>query len=438
MNSLADIWARVLEIIGKDMTSIAITTWFDDCTAVDIYGSRLVLHTPTEFKKRIIETRFKKDIEAALYEIFSSEFDTVILCGDELERYMAQKQAPVVPEDEGIEEFTFDNFVVGPSNKFAHATAVAVSEGRKKDYNPLVIYGPSGLGKTHLLMAIRHAIREKHPEYNIVYIKGDDFTNQLVAAIQAGNAVAFREKYRNADLFLMDDVHTIAGKESTQEEFFHTFNTLREENKQIVVTSDRPPQDISRLADRLRTRLESGMLADVQPPDYETRMAIIRTKANQLGIVIPDSVANYIAENLTSNIRQIEGAVNKIKAYRDLMDETIDVPTVARILKDMFKEKSSYITPDAIIEETAKYFSISVDDIKGPSRTKIFVTARQVAMYLIRTLTNFSLIEIGTVFNNRDHATVINSLNKVEQNIKDDPNFYKIIRDITSNINSRS
>ena len=437
VNSVADIWEGVLSVLRENLTSVAITTWFSDCSAVNISGNRFILHTPSEFKKRIIESRFTDLIKSALKDIFASDFEVVLLCGDEYERYMEQKKKEEGKQQEQ-DEYTFENFVVGSSNKFAHAAALAVANGvNKKDYNPLFIYGESGLGKTHLLHAIRHEIKKQHPDYNIVYVKGDDFTNELISAIQTGRNMAFREKYRNADLFLMDDVQFIAGKESTQEEFFHTFNTLYEANRQIVFTSDRQPNEILRLTDRLKTRFESGLLADVQPPDYETRMAIIKNKAIQLGLNLDEDVVNYIAENLTANVRQLEGAVNKIKAYHDLMSEDIDVSSVSKIMKDMFKEKSSFITPDIIIEETAKYFSISPEDIKGPSRAKPFVVARQISMYLLRTLTNFSLSEIGEFFS-RDHSTVINSLKQIEKNIKANPDFYRIIKDITSNINSRN
>jgi len=439
LNSIADIWSGILAILSESLTPVAITTWFDDCEAVDFTENKLILHTSSSFKKRIIDDRFSVFIKDALKTLFSGEFDLIVLDNDEYGRYIAQKS---IDENGGSGssdyEYTFDNFVVGPSNKFAHAAARAVADGAaKKDYNPLFIYGESGLGKTHLLHAIMNEIRKKHPEYNIVYVQGDEFTNELIAAIQTGKNIAFREKYRNADLFLMDDVHFIAGKESTQEEFFHTFNTVYENNRQIVFTSDREPKEILRLTDRLKTRFESGLLADIQPPDYETRMAIIKTKCRALGLLLEDDVQNYIAENLTSNVRQLEGGINKIKAYRDLMNENITVPLVTKILKDMFKEKSSFITPDIIIEETAKYYSISSDDIKGPSRVKLFVTARQISMYLIRTLTNFSLSDIGDIFN-RDHTTVMNGLRQIEKNIRSNQEFYKVIKDITANINSRN
>lgn len=438
MNSVADIWASVLSILGENLTSVAITTWFNDCSAVDLTGNKLILHTTSDFKKRIIETRFTDMIKSALKDIFADDFEVVLLCGEEFDRYIEQKAKDSAGDSGGYEDdYTFENFVVGPSNKFAHAAALAVAGGVKKNFNPLFIHGDSGLGKTHLLYAIRYEIKRQHPEFKIVYVKCEDFVNELIYAIQTGRNIAFREKYRDADLFLMDDVQFISRTDLGQEEIFHTFNTLYEANRQIVLTSDRPPQEIQRLADRLRTRFESGTLVGIQPPDYETRMAIVKNKSLQLGLVLDESVANYIAENLTANVRQLEGAVNKIKAYQDLMNETIDISSIARILKDMFKDKSSAITPDIIIEETAKYFSISPDDIKGPSRMKLFVSARQISMYLIRTLTNFSLADIGE-FYRRDHSTVINALNQLEKNINEDPNIFKVIKDITSNINSRN
>ena len=282
-------------------------------------------------------------------------------------------------------------------------------------------------------------VRRNHPDYNIVYVKGDDFTNELILALQVGKNVEFREKYRSADLFLMDDIQFIAGKISTQEEFFHTFNTLYEANRQIVFTSDRPPGEMMRLEDRLKSRFESGILADIQPPDYETRMAIIKNKAQQLGLILSDEVSNYIAENMTSNVRQIEGAVKKIMAYRDLMDDAITVSSVAKAIKDMFKEKSEYIpTPDIIIEETAKYYSLTSEDLKGQRRTRNTALARQISMYLIRKLTNLSLKDIGNIYEGRDHTTVLSSIRRVETNIRSSQEFSQTIKDISSNINSRN
>ena len=432
MNSSADVWSKVLKILGNELTATALTTWFDDCRAVEVSDSKLVLYTPSGFKKDVIEGRFMGALKGALKELFSGDFDVLVLGEKDLDNY--QPKEPV--ED----EYTFERFVVGNSNKFAHAAAKAVAEGQIKNFNPLFIYGESGLGKTHLLHAIRHAVSKKHPEYNIVYVKGDDFTNELIHAIQVGKNVEFREKYRVADLFLMDDIQFIAGKIQTQEEFFHTFNTLYEANRQIVFTSDRPPNEITRLEDRLKTRFESGLLADIQPPDYETRMAIIRNKAEQLGLFLPADVSDYIAENMTSNVRQIEGAVKKVMAYRDLMNDSITVSSVAKAIKDMFKEKTGeYIpTSDLIIDETAKFYSLTSEDLKGQRRTRNTALARQISMYLIRKLTNLSLKDIGDLYEGRDHTTVLSSIRRIENEIKDSAEFNQTIRDITANINARN
>ena len=436
MNSAADVWTKVLKILGNELTSTALTTWFDDCRAIEISDNRLVIYTPSNFKKDVIEGRFIGSVKNALRELFSGDFDVLVLGEGGLDTFAGKGGASHEPSEE---EFTFERFVVGNSNKFAHAAAKAVAEGQIKNFNPLFIYGESGLGKTHLLYAIRHAVSKKHPEYNIVYVKGDDFTNELILALQVGKNVEFREKYRGADLFLMDDIQFIAGKIQTQEEFFHTFNTLYEANRQIVFTSDRPPGEMTRLEDRLKTRFESGLLADIQPPDYETRMAIIKNKAQQLGLMLPDDVCNYIAENMTSNVRQIEGAVKKVMAYRDLMNDSITVSSVAKAIKDMFKEKTEYIpTSDLIIDETAKFYQLTSDDLKGQHRTRNTALARQISMYLIRKLTNLSLKDIGDLYEGRDHTTVLSSIRRIEDNIKTSASFAQTIKDITSNINARN
>jgi len=437
MNSADDVWSKVQDILRTDLTETAISTWFDDCSAVELSGNRLFIHTPSVYKKEVIEGRFIGTIKSALNELFSSgDFDVIVLDDDGLK---AMTEATEMPDYLGIDEYTFEHFVVGNSNKFAHAAALAVADGsQKQNYNPLFIYGESGLGKTHLLYAIRHAVEIKFPHYDIVYVKGDEFLNEMIIAIQKGNNVEFREKYRSADLFLMDDIQFIAGKIATQDEFFHTFNTLFELGKQIVFTSDRPPSEIHQLADRLRGRFEHGLLADIQPPDEALRVAIIKNKAEQLGVILPDDVTMYIADNLSSSVRQLEGAVKMIIAYRDIMNDDITVESVKARLKDMFKgEKDLIPTTDIIIEETAKYYMQSAEDLKGLSRMADTVLARHIAIYLIRKLTNLSLKDIGNVFK-RDHSTVLSSVRKVEKRIREETNFSNIIRDITSNINSKN
>ena len=436
MNSASYVWEKVLNILSEDLTTTAINTWFSDCQAVELSDKRLYLHTPSVMKKGIIETRYTGSINSALRELFSGDFDVIILDDD---GFRALTEASAETDYSSINEYTFERFVVGNTNKFAHAAALAVSEGRQKqNYNPLFIYGESGLGKTHLLHAIRHSIGKKFPHYVMTYVTGEDFTNELIEAIKIGKNIEFREKYRSSDLLLIDDIQFIARKISTQEEIFHTFNTLFEAGRQIVFTSDRPPQEIHTLEDRLKTRFESGLLADILPPDDALRVAIIRNKAEQLGVVLPDDVTNYIADNMTSNIRQLEGAVKMIIAYRDIMDDDITVDTVKSRLKDMFKGSHELIpTVDVIIEETAKFYMLSPEDVKGQSRMRDTVLARQIAMFLIRKLTNLSLKDTGKLFEGRDHSTVLSSIKSIEKKVLDSADLSGIIRDITSNIDSK-
>ena len=436
MNSLNDIWDKIIEILSHQLTATAINTWFSDCTPVDIEDSRLVLHTTSDFKRDIINSRFGDTIKAALSDLFSCDFDLLILSGDEISDFAIKKKVEnSLPEMAG---YTFYRFIVGNSNKVAHAAAIAVAENPGKTYNPLFIYGNSGLGKTHLLLAIGQQIHEKSPEKSIAYIKGDEFTNQLVKSIKDGTAEEFRQKYRNVDLFLVDDIQFIAGKQQTQNEFFHTFNNIYEAGHQIVITSDRPPLEMSILDDRLRTRFEGGLMADVQPPDLETRTAIIRNKAAQLGMSLPDDVVTFIAENITSNVRQIEGVVKRLTAYREIMDDGITINSVKRAIKDVIRVGAYIPTPEVIIEETARYFSITAADIRGQRRSKNVAKARQVSMYLIRNLTNLSLVDIGSQYEGRNHSTVLTSIRKIEELIKTDQETSATVRDISSNINSRS
>ena len=435
MNPAADIWAKVLALMQNEMTTTTINTWFDDTTAVELEGDRFVLYSPTPFKRDIIASRYLPAIQNALRELFSAEFQVTVLTEGELDRYQQPKKNDLIP---GTEEYTFERFVVGSSNKFAHAAARAVADNPGHSYNPLYIYGESGLGKTHLLYAIANSIHQNKPGLSVVYVKGDTFTNELIQALQEGRNVEFRSKYRSADLLLMDDIQFIAGKDSTQEEFFHTFNCLYEAGKQIVVTSDRPPKEMKRLDDRLCTRLEGGLLADVQPPDLETRTAIIRTKAAQFGMILSEDVIQYIAENITSNVRQLEGVVKRLTAYRDILDDTITVDSVKRAIKDVIRTGTYIPTPDVIIEESARSFQLTGADLRGQSRNKKTAMARQIAMYLMRNLTNLPLKEIGEEFGGRNHATVLSSIRKVEELLKSDPDIAATVRDITSNINSKN
>ena len=436
MDSLHDIWRSVMEKLSAELTPTAINAWFSDCEPVALEDRRLVLQTSSNFKRNVILQWYGQTIRQALSDLFSCEFDLLVLTADETEEY--REDAPVDDTLPEAAAYTFDRFIVGQSNKFAHAAAIAVAETPGKIYNPLFIYGNSGLGKTHLLLAIGHAIRDKDPAVKIGYVKGDEFTNDLVTSLQNGTMEEFRRRYRNADLFLVDDIQFIAGKERTQEEFFHTFNKIYESGHQIVITSDRPPMDMVKLEDRLRTRFEGGLMADIQPPDLETRMAIIRNKSMGVGLLLPDEIVEYIADNITANIRQIEGVVHRLTAYRDMQNDTITIASVKRAIKDVIRVGVYIPTPEAIIAETGRYYGISEEDIRGQRRSKNTAMARQVAMYLIRSLTNLSLVDIGEQFENRNHSTVLSSIRKVEDLIKTDPDTAASIRDITSNLNSRN
>ena len=434
MFASAYVWAKIISYLEERLTPVIVSTTFDDTEVIELNDDVLILHSPSEFHREMIRTRFSSYIQDALRELFDSSATLMVMDDQQLEQHRGKNKARAA----GINhQFSFDTFVVGPSNRFAFNGAIAVSNNPGTVYNPLFIYGPPGLGKTHLLHAIANAIQQNNPEVKIVNIKGEQFTNELLEAIRTGNNISFRNKYRSADLFLIDDVQFIAGKESTQEEFFHTFNALYESGKQIVLTADRKPSDMLTLEGRLQSRFESGLMADINPPDYETRMAIIQAKALSLGLDLPNDVCDYIASNITSNVRQLEGTVKKILAYRDLNNMPLDLPNVSRAISDMFKQAGNALpTPALIINQVCKFFSIEESVIRSTLKNKGTNEARQVAMYLIRKLTNLSTTEIGKEFG-RDHTTVIHAINKIETSLKsENTSLQNNIRDITANINS--
>ena len=437
MRSIADVWKNVLDRLRKDLSETTIETWFDEIEVVTMEDSAFVLHCSNDFKKNTIEARFMRHIKEALKDIFSADLEVKILNDDQLSAYHG-----VAPDKPGAlyesNAFTFETYVVGPSNKLAYAAAKSVAEKPAESYNPLFIYGDSGLGKTHLLYAIAHQVMRRDKNAKIVYIKGDEFTIELVNSIREGKNAEFREKYRQASLLLVDDIQFIAGKVQTQEEFFHTFNTLYESGRQIVLTSDRPPREMTQLEERLRTRFEWGLMVDVAPPDFETRMAIIQTKAALLGVKLPDEITDYIAQNVTANVRQIEGTLNKILAYRDLLGDQVDEDAVSRAVRDMLKKSNEYVpSAEIITDHICKYYSMDKAFLYSQSRSRDVVNARNIAMYLIRRMTNHSLTDIGTIFGGRDHSTVLHSLENVEKKMRSDPAFAEVIKEISTNINSK-
>ena len=431
------VWAKILSYLESQLGDLAICAYFDDARVIELTEEKLVLYSPTEFRQSTIIRRYSAYIQDALKEIFDSDAKLEVYTDKELDAYRNKGKDKIATSMDFNPQFSFDNFVVGPSNRFAHGAAMAVTNNPGAVYNPLFIYGPPGIGKTHLLYAIANGIRKNDPDIKIVYIKGDQFTNELISAIGSGKNIEFRSKYREADLFLIDDIQFIAGRDSTQEEFFHTFNTLYENHKQIVMTSDRKPSDMLTLEDRLRTRFEWGLLASIEAPDYETRMAIIKKKANSLGLELGDDVCDYIAVNVTNNVRQIEGTVKKIMAYRDLNNMPLDLPNISRAIDDMFKNEGNALpTAGLIINQVCKFYSVDESVLRGTLKNKGTAEARQVAIYLIRKLTNLSTPDIGKELS-KDHSTVLYSINKVEKALKSgDTSLQNHIRDITANINS--
>ena len=408
-----------------DFPPSTISAWFDDVTVVSCGDNRLVLHSPVPFKKEFIESKFIAPLQDVLHNLTGDPITVVVVTGE----YTAPSTSTSPYDD-----YTFERFIVGSSNKFAHAAALAVSQRPAAENNPLFIYGNSGLGKTHLMYAIANVLRRTHPEYRIIYVKGEDFTNELITAIQEGNVQAFRNKYRMVDLLLLDDVQFIAGKERTQEEFFHTFNALYEAKKQIVLTSDRPPKEINTLEDRMKTRFEWGLLADIQPPDFETRIAIIRDKAVKMGVELPDDVSNYIAENIQANIRLLEGAVKKIKAMHELMGERITVSLAENAIDALRTENPGLNpTPERIMEAVANYFYIPVEQMISQNRSKDVAYPRQMAMYMIRQELEYSFPDIAKIFK-RDHTTVMHACNKIEEERKNSRETEDVIKKLHNNI----
>ncbi|MBR5543487.1 MAG: chromosomal replication initiator protein DnaA [Oscillospiraceae bacterium] len=432
MNNAADIWKSVYRVMKEELqiSSTTLETWFDDMRGAKFENNILTLVTGAEFKKDVVLRIHTDTVKKALFILFSKEIGFEILTEPEFEGYIA----PETPNFSNYDEYSFEKFVVGASNKFAHAAAKAVASAPGTSYNPLLIHGGSGLGKTHLLYAIAGTIKKNNPKAKITYIKSEDFTNELIAAIQSGTRNEFREKYRNSDILLVDDIQFIAGKDSTQEEFFHTFNALHEAHRQIVLTSDRPPKEMAKLEERLKTRFEWGLLADIEPPDFETRMAIISLKADLINLKLTTEQKELIANNVTANVRQLEGAVHKLLAYRDLLADVDGMQAAERAIRDIFAE-NPWInpTPEFIIKAVAKYFELEYEDIIGKDRSAKMVEPRKIAMYMVRNMTNESYPKMGKIFN-RDHTTIKYSVDTLEELLKTDNELKEQIKDVKNSV----
>ena len=432
MNSLTDVWASVLDKLSGELTPTALNTWFSDCTPVELDEKRLVLQTSSDFKRNIISQRFGDTIRGVMSDLFCCDFSLLVLVGDEVKEYASQSEPDDLPE---AAAYTFDRFIVGQSNKFAHAAAMGVAENPGKVYNPLFIYGNSGLGKTHLLLAIAKYIREHHPDAKIGYVKGDDFTNQMVASLREGTQPEFRKKYRNVDLFLVDDIQFIAGKLGVQEEFFHTFNALTQDGKQIVLSSDRPPKDMPQLEDRMRTRFEWGLLADVQPPDLETRMLIVKRKADALNFDISDDVIEYIAQKLKNNIRQLESAVKKMQAYVQIQGANVNTATAQQAIRDILSDnKPIPVVVDKIITEVARTYGANPEDLRSKKKDAQTSKYRQISMYIVREVTGLSAKAIGAEFGGRHYSTVLYALDEIKKESDTDSTLRTTINDIIKNV----
>ena len=430
----------ILQTIRQDngLSDVAFKTWLLPLKIFRIEGNVLKITAPFEQAVAYIENKYKTFLYVAVAEAMGEEYDIKIITEEDAAKekpFIQQQKKSLISKESDDQEtnlnpkYTFDTFVIGSNNRFAHAASVAVAESPGKEYNPLFLYGGVGLGKTHLMHSVAHYILQKDPFKRVLYVTSEVFTNELIDSIRNGNNTSmtkFREKYRNIDVLLIDDVQFIIGKESTQEEFFHTFNSLHSANKQIVISSDRPPKDMETLEARLQSRFEWGLIADISSPYYETRMAILRKKEEIDGYNIDDEVIRYIATNIKSNIRELEGALNKLVALSNLEKREINISMAEEVLKDIISPNNKKeVTPQVILETVAEHYGISAGDIIGSKRNAEIVLPRQIVMYLCREITDTSYKNIGILLGNRDHSTVISGDNKVREKLQSNDNKLK-------------
>ena len=449
MDSFEDAWKVISDYCKSKITDIAYNTWISRIQPVDLdfdNGTAYLL-VPNDFHAQTLRRCYMSLLNEGFEEIFGTKFNIEFRTPANAPKKSkpsaaasittSAATAPLLQSpDSSSYEYTFDTFIVGSSNKFAHAACLAVATNPSHAYNPLFLYGNSGLGKTHLLYAIGNEIKKNDPSKVICYIKGDDFTVELVESLRLAKMNEFRQKYRQADILLVDDVQFIGGKESTQEEFFHTFNSLHSAKKQIIISSDKPPKDMEILEERFRSRFEWGLIADITLPDYETRMAILHKKEEMDGYDINEEVIKYIANNIKSNIRELEGAINKVMAFAKLEKKEVTLELAEQALKDIISpDEKKVITPDYIISMVAEHFDVTVDDLCGNKRNSKIVTPRQIAMYLCREIISTPLKSIGKCLGNRDHTTIMHGIDKIEKEINNDENLKNTIETLKKKIN---
>lgn len=433
------LWQQVLQALRGMVSEVAISTWMQEMIPACVADGTVTVYTVNQFQLDVVQNRYLKELESAFSQVLGFPCAVRFIQTKEQLYDVTQPQNQKKPAlSNSFRHYTFSNFIVGSSNRFAHAAAMAVAQNPAHAYNPLFIYGDSGLGKTHLLNAIMDEIKKSFPNFKVVYLKGDDFTNELIAAIQQGQASRenFRTKYRYADMLLVDDIQFIAGKDASQEEFFHTFNALHEASKQIVLTSDRPPKDILTLEERLRSRFEWGIIADISAPDYETRVAIIKEKMESLGIALDEEIVTLVANSIKTNIRQLEGAVKKLEAYQRLNQTKITAEMAQDAIRDLSQESAPALTPEFIIAQVANFYNKPVSDLLGPKKTRELTLPRQIAMYIVRELNGLSLPAIGAQFGGRDHTTVLYSIRQIEAEVSRNARLKNTVFDLMKNINN--
>jgi chromosomal replication initiator protein len=447
MENIEDLWNKALASIEKKISKPSFETWLKSTKAHALQGDTLIITAPNEFARDWLEGRYSQLIAGVIYELIGEELEIkfIIPQNQEEKDYDIPVPKKVQPKDDEYDfphsmlnpKYTFDTFVIGSGNRFAHAASLAVAEAPAKAYNPLFIYGGVGLGKTHLMHAIGHYVQEHNPAAKVLYITSEKFTNEFINSIRDNKSDEFRNKYRNVDVLLIDDIQFLAKKEQTQEEFFHTFNTLHEESKQIVISSDRPPKEIPTLEDRLRSRFEWGLITDITPPDLETRIAILRKKAKAEGLDIPNEAMLYIANQIDTNIRELEGALIRVVAYSSLINKDINADLAAEALKDIIpSSKPKVITIQEIQRVVGEYYNVKIEDFKAKKRTKSIAFPRQIAMYLSRELTDSSLPKIGEEFGGRDHTTVIHAHEKISKLLQTDEQLKRSIAEIENKLKS--